>query len=374
MARAPAPQETEALPEADRLEGAPHPRMTAKLFGHTYAEQTLAGSLNQGRIHQGWLLSGPAGIGKATLAYRFARAALSRADERDHAGKSLAVSSQTSGSRQVRALSHPGLLLIRRPYIIKDKRFAASIPVDEVRRLRQFLSLSAERSAWRIVIVDSADELHNSAANALLKSLEEPPPRTIFLLITAEPGRLLPTIRSRCRVLTLDALNAADLRSAAAQALEAEEKNPPSAAEWAILERLAGGSVRRALSLAFGGGTALNEALTKHLCDLPKCDWVALHTLSDKLAPAAASQQYELFFELLSATLSRLIRAAATRTGDPADVALAVRLIGDAKLASFAQLWETVNREKAEADALNLDRKTLILDTFAKLERASARS
>ena len=374
MARAPALQDSESLPEADRLDGAPHPRMTAKLFGHTSAEQTLAEGLAQGRIHHGWLLSGPAGIGKATLAYRFARAALSRSDERDRTGKSLAVSSETSGSRQVRALSHPGLLVIRRPYIVKDKRFGASIPVDEVRRLRQFLSMSAEPGAWRIVIVDSADELHNSAANALLKSLEEPPPRTIFLLITAEPGRLLPTIRSRCRVLTLEALEAADLRAAAMQALEAEEKPEPSAAEWRFLERIAGGSVRRALSLAFGGGTALNEALVKHLESLPRLDWVALHALSDKLAPTAANQQYELFFELLTGTLSRLIRAQATGSGDPADVALAARLMGEAKLASFAQLWETINREKAEADALNLDRKTLILDTFAKLERASLRA
>jgi DNA polymerase III subunit delta' len=138
-----------------------------------------------------------------------------------------------------------------------------------------------------------------------------------------------------------------------------------------VLERASGGSVRRALSLAFGGGATLNESLLKHMTSLPNIDWVALHALSDKLAPAAASQQYELFYELLTGTLARLIRAAATGHGDPADVALGGRLIGEAKLASFAELWETLNRDKAEADALNLDRKTLILDTFAKLERAS---
>ena len=371
MARAPALQETDALPEADRLDGTPHPRMTAKLFGHKPAEIALAEGLHLGRIHHGWLLSGPQGIGKATLAYRFARAALSRPDERDCAGKSLSVSSETSGSRQVRALSHPGLLVIRRPYLIKDKRFAATIPVDEVRRLRQFLAHSAEPTAWRIVIVDSADELHNSAANALLKSLEEPPPRTIFLLITSEPGRLLPTIRSRCRLLNLDGLSGADLRNAANQALEAEDTDVPADSDWPMLERVSQGSVRRTLSLAIGGGTALNTTLAKFLSDLPKLDWVSLHALSDKLAPAAASQQYELFFELLTSTLSRMIRAAATGQGDTADVTLARHLIGDAKLASFADLWETLRREKGEADALNLDRKTLILDTFARLERAS---
>ena len=371
MARAPAVQEAENLPEADRLDGAPHPRMTAKMYGHRAVEQTLAEGLASGRMHHGWLLSGPEGIGKATLAYRFARAALSHAGERDSAGKSLSVSSETSGSRQVCALSHPGLLVIRRPYLIKDKRIAATIPVDEVRRLRQFLSLSVEPKAWRVVIVDSADELHVAAANALLKSLEEPPPRTIFLLITSQPGRLLATIRSRCRVLPMEALSAQGLRQAVSQALKAEGSPVPAGSDWPVLERVSQGSVRRALSLVLDGGTAVNQSLAKHLSDLPKLDWVSLHALSDKLAPTAAAQQYELFFDLLTGTLARLIRAAGTGEGDPADVALARRLIGDARLASFADLWETITREKAEADALNLDRKTLILDTFARLERAS---
>lgn len=371
MARAPAMQEFEALPEADRLDGAPHPRTTAKLYGHKVAEQVLASGLAGGRMHHGWLIAGAEGIGKATIAYRFARAALSRPDERDSAGRSLAVSSETSGSRQVRALSHPGLLVIRRPYNTKDKRFAATIPVDEVRNLRQFLAMSAEANAWRIVIVDTADELNIAAANALLKSLEEPPPRTIFLLVTSQPGRLLPTIRSRCRVLQLDPLGGPNLRAAAGEAIEAEGGKAPVAADWPVLERLASGSVRRLLNLANNGGLALNEAITTHLAGLPKLDGVALHALSDKLAPAAAEQQFELFFELLEGTLARLIRAAATGAGDRGEVALAARLIGDARLATFAQAWETVVREKAEAQALNLDRKTLILDTFARLERAS---
>jgi DNA polymerase III subunit delta' len=371
MARAPVLQEMDATPESDRLDAAPHPRMAVKLHGHAAAEATLAAALAGGRMHHGWLIAGPQGVGKATLAYRFARAALSRPDERDRAGRSLSVSSETTGSRQVRALSHPGLLVIRRPYVHKDKRFTASIPVEEVRRLRQFLAMSAEADAFRIVIVDTADELNIAAANALLKSLEEPPPRTIFLLLTAEPGRLLPTIRSRCRMLHLEGLTAAELEAAATQALEAEGGKLPAAGDWPLIHRLSGGSVRRALSLATTGGIALHEAIAKHLASLPNSDWVALHALSEKLAPAAANQQYELFFELLSGMLARLIRAAVIGAGDPGEVALAGRLIGQAKLASFAEAWETLTREKAEADALNLDRKTLILDTFARLERAS---
>lgn len=374
MARAPATTEIETYPEADKLDGAPHPRFTERLYGHKEAERVLAAGLASGRMHHGWMLAGPAGIGKATLAYRFARAALSRPDERDRAGASLAVSSETTGSRQARALSHPGLLVIRRPYLIKDKRAAATIPVDEVRRLRQFLSLSADETSWRIVIVDTADELNIAAANALLKSLEEPPPRTIFLLVTSEPGRLLPTIRSRCRVLPLRPLADADLRAAVSDALEAEGSATVSDKDWPGLIGMSQGSARRATSLVLGGGLAQAEAIGKHLAALPRVDWGAIHSLADKLAPAAAAQQYELFYELLLGRLAALVRAAATGQGTPADLSLAGKLIGEGRLATFAEAWETLGREKAEADALNLDRKTLILDTFARLERAAGKA
>ncbi len=371
MARAPALQESEVYPEADRLDGTPHPRMTAMLYGHQGAERMLAGELASGRLHHGWLITGPAGIGKATLAYQFARAALSQPDERDREGRSLAVASSTPGSRQVRALSHPGLLVLRRQYQIKEKRAATTITVDDVRRLRQFLSHSAEATAWRIVIIDTADDLNNAAANAVLKSLEEPPPRTVFFLLSSQPGRLLPTIRSRCRVLPLEPLAAPDLKRAHTDAIEAEGGTSPSASDWTKLEALSGGSVRRVASLSANGGLALYETIHSFLSDLPKSDGVAAHALAEKLAPVAAEQQFELFFDLLSATLAKLIKAAATGQGTPADVALSHRLIGAARLAQFAQAWETIQQEKADADALNLDRKSLILETLARLERAS---
>ncbi len=198
MARAPAAlAEAEALPEADCLEGFSHPRFTPRLFGQDAAEHVLHDALGSDRMHHAWLLTGREGIGKATLAYRVAKAALARADERDLFGSSLDIDAATATAHQVGALSHPGLLLLRRVYEPKGKRFHASISVDEVRRLRGFLSLSAEAGSRRVVIVDSADEMNLNAANALLKSLEEPPARTIFLIISSAPGRLLATIRSR---------------------------------------------------------------------------------------------------------------------------------------------------------------------------------
>ena len=368
MARAPALQEIEAAPEIDRLEGFPHPRQTVALFGHEDAERTLAASISSGRMHHAWLLTGPEGIGKATLAYRAAIAALAEPYERDAFGESLAIPAEATASRQVRAMSHAGLLVLRRQYNLKDKRFPQSISVDEVRKLRSFLGHSSGSGGWRVVIVDSADELNVNAANALLKSLEEPPTRTIFLLVSSEPGRLLPTIRSRCRTLALGPLGDKAISRAAKQALDTASAALPDGEEMATLLRLSDGSDRRFLSLLSGGGLDLYKQIYALLAALPEVDWAKLHKLADTLSGAAAEVRFELFFELLLAQIARLVRVGATRTGDEADIRLAGRLATPQRLASLAQVWETVAREKADVVALNLDRKTLILRTVSRLE------
>ncbi len=373
MARAPALSDSEALPEADRLEGFPHPRETLVLVGHQAAEQTFADALNSEKIHHAWLLTGTEGIGKATLSYRVARAALARPEDRDPFGGSLHIETNTPAYRQVTALSHPGLLVIRRGYDPKAKRFATSIAVDDVRRLRNFLSLSAESQGWRAVIVDSADDLNVNAANALLKSLEEPPAKTIFLIISSAPGRLLPTIRSRCRSLALAPLGPGDLTKAVRGALEAAGKPPIVPADLQALAPFAGGSPRRLLAMADGGGLVLQAKITKLFEALPNLDMRAAHALADELQPAAQEQKFELFYDLLLGFLARIVRAGAAQEGERPDVALAARIMGGARLATFAQLWETLARDKADALALNLDRKSLILDTLSKLE-AAARS
>ncbi|WP_439543879.1 DNA polymerase III subunit delta' [Hyphomicrobium sp.] len=373
MARAPALHEIEEFPEADRLDGFAHPRATPRLYGHEPAERTLQSAFESGRMHHGWLIAGPEGIGKATLAYRFARHALAEPGERQ--SDSLDVGMETRAARQILALSHPGLLVIRRAYDIKAKRFPASIPVDEVRRLKTFLGRTGEDGAWRVVIVDRADELNVSAANALLKSLEEPPPRTIFLLISSAPGRLLVTLRSRVRMLDLAALEEEPLRRAVSQAFAASNEEVASAApqpsEWERLAALSGGSVRRVLSLHAAKGLALHERIIKILDGLPQIDWGAVHTLGDELSGQAAEQRYQLFFELLMDAIARLVSVEARGQGTQAEIVRASRLIGPQRLATWAGLWERVAAEKADAEALNLDRKALILNVFSKLDAAS---
>ena len=371
MARAPAVQEIEATPEADRLDGAPHPRETAILHGHATVERQLAEMFATGRMHHGWLISGLTGIGKATLAYRFAGHILAKPEERDPAGQSLDIGPETIAARQVLALSHPGLLLIRRPWDPKGKRFTASIPVDEVRRIRSFVTHTAGGGTHRAVIVDSADELNINAANALLKSLEEPPQRTFFLLVTSEPGRLLPTIRSRCRTLDLTPLADADLKRAAMQAMAKIDGEPPGASDWVRLLALSEGSVRRLLLLWTGDGLKLEERLQKLFQGLPAVDWGLVHTLGDEMGSVVAAQKFEMFFDLLLQLLARMVRARARSLADSPEGRLAARLIPEARLATWAELWETVVREKGDAMALNLDRKSLILDTFRRIEMAA---
>jgi DNA polymerase-3 subunit delta' len=363
-------QETEALPEADRLGGFPHPRETLELAGHAAAERTLAQAFAGGRLHHAWLLAGRAGIGKATLAYRMARHVLAGAAERDSGAQALAVSPGSAAARQIAALAHPGLLVLRRPYDLRTKRLMTVIPVDEVRRLRSFLGLTVGAEGWRVVIVDSADELNPNAANALLKSLEEPPPRAVFLLVASQPGALLPTIRSRCRRLDLQPLDAQSLRRAATAALEAAGMKAPSAGKWLELERLAEGSVRTALQLATGG-IDLYERIAQLLSRLPAVDWPALHTLADQLATDAQSQRLEMFLGALLDSLARLIRTAAARQGAPEETALAARLIPEARLPVWAGTWQAILRDKADAEELNLDRKALIVRAFARIEAAS---
>jgi DNA polymerase-3 subunit delta' len=378
MARAPrsaASQDVadaEALPEADRLGEFPHPRRTYDLFGHVAAEEMLGRALARDRLHHAWLLAGRPGIGKATLAYRMARHLLASPGERDPAGKSLAVPSDCAAARQIAQLAHPGLLVLRRPCDLKTKRLASSIPVDEVRRLRSFLGLTAAAQAWRIVIVDSADELNPNAANALLKSLEEPPPRALFLLVTSQPGALLPTIRSRCRRLDLPPLDADSLRRAAGAALAAAGMKAPPADKWQGIERLAEGSVRAALQL-ITGGIELNDRVEQIFARLPTIDWQASHMLADSLALDAQEQRYEMFFTLLLDAMARLIRVSASGQGSAGERALAARLLPPERLAAWSNLWQAILRDKAEVRELNLDRKALIVRTFARIE-AAARS
>ena len=379
MARVPREQEIEVFPEADCLEGFPHPRFTERLFGQGEAEAQLAEGLAGGRLHHAWMLVGPEGVGKATLAYRFAKRALQSDDGAGglfgdaEPSVSLDVDPAASAARLVEALSHPDLLVLRRPYDIRNKRFKTAITVDEVRRLRGFLGHRASGGAHKVVIVDSADELNVNAANGLLKALEEPPERVVFLLICSMPGRLLATIRSRCRLLMLQPLGHEDLEAAARQALAAAEIDAPVAEDWPALMTAAGGSVRRLLSLVGDDGAGLARRVDELFDHAARGNWSRIHQLADALSGVQAAASFDAFVELLTVRLAGIIRAAATGEGEAGDVAAARRLrVGD-DLASWAELWETLVREKAVQGTLNLDRRAFLLEAARRLGSLSRR-
>jgi DNA polymerase-3 subunit delta' len=357
MARAPAVIETEAPPEVDRLEGFPHPRETQTVFGHAAAERALIDAFASGRMHHAWLISGRVGIGKATLAYRLARFLLADPRDRTAPETSLDVAHESIAARQVLTLSHPGLLVLRRVWNPTTKRFGTSIPIDEVRRLRSFLGHTAAEDTWRVVIVDTADDLNPNAANALLKSLEEPPKRTVFILLVAEPGRLLPTIRSRCRFLPRAPLGPEELRRAASAAA-ASRGDTLTLSE--SLEALADGSARRLLELSDGTGAKLHERILSILTTLPKIDWNAAHILADDLGAFSADQRFEMFFTILLGIMAKAIRAAAA--GEPSAWS-----IPPERAPVWAELWEAIVREKDEALELNLDRRAFVLSTLSRL-------
>jgi DNA polymerase-3 subunit delta' len=354
--------------EPDRLDGFSTPREVDRVFGHQAAIAEFSDAFASGRLHHAWLLVGPEGIGKATLAYRFARMALAEgdqrfardADDRDHAI-----------FRKIAALSHPNLLLIRRSWVEKSKRYSEWIGVEEVRRLRAFLGHSAGEGGWRVVIVDRADELNQNAANALLKALEEPPPRTLFLLISSAEGRLPVTIRSRARTLRVTALGEEEVTKAVQAALE-RDGHEADAKTLATAIALSQGSVRRTLELVSSAGIELYSDILEALGALPEIDGARLHRLVDRLAGAGNSDRLDLYLSLLLGVIERLVRHAATGQGaTPNEQALAKRLVSTANLAHWAEVWEAMSEDKAEAQALNLDRGLLLLETWFRLQQVA---
>lgn len=365
-------EDTTALPESDRLGDFLHPRQTIDLIGHGSAEEALLSAFASNRLHHGWLISGPEGIGKATLAYRFARFLLSPEHQRDPSGKSLEIVGETPTSSQIRAQSHPNLLVLRRQWSSKTERFAQDITVGNVRGLRSFLGNTAADAGWRAVVVDRADDLNANAANALLKALEEPPPRCVFLLVSAAPGRLPVTIRSRCRPLMLNPLENQDLLKAVRAALEGAGDESASDQLLADCAVLAQGSVREALQLISHNGLELYETLLSALRGLPDVDYAALHKFADGLTARGAEARYELALTLLEGMMARMMLQAATGRGAIGDEAsLADRLMRTGALAQWTELWETIQRNRADMAALNLDKKSFVLGTFFQLEETA---
>ncbi len=326
-----------------------HPRETFELFGHGDAERALLEAYAGGRIPHAWLIGGPAGIGKATLAYRMARFVLAHPDPSAadvRAARSLALDAGHPAARRVAAQSHPDLLTLERT--IGDKgKLRQDIAVDDVRRSGSFFGSTAAAGGWRIAIVDCVDDLNAAGANALLKVIEEPPARALLLLVSHAAGRVLPTIRSRCRMLTLRPLAESDVARAAASALGRQVDDP------AIRQaaKAAEGSVARALRLLDGPALELRGRILELLQKLPDIDPRALHALGDALG-GSAPEPLAGFVDAVNGWLSAQLERAPRESR---------------RLARVAETWEKVNRAADEAATYNLERKPLVFAVFGLL-------
>ena len=354
----------QVYPEADRNGTLPHPRETSVLFGQEAAETAFLDAVRSGRMHHAWALNGPKGVGKATLAWRIARYLLAG----DLTADTLQMEPGHPVFRHAAALSEPRLALLRRPWDMDKKRLKTAITVDEVRSLRGFFSLSSTDGGWRVAIVDAADELNLNAANALLKSLEEPPARTAFLLVCHQPGRLLPTIRSRCRALSCASLPPEPLT----QALEAAGLE--AAQDPVALAELSGGSPGQAAELLDMEGLPLYGEIMELLSSLPGLIRPKALALGEACAGRGAEVRYSLTRRLISLALTRMARQGATGQAAPqaapGEAETFARLSPTPSAArAWAELAQQLEARASHAAAVNVDPASVILDTLLALEK-----
>ncbi len=354
------------------------PRHQTAFVGQDAAEQEFLSAFNAGRMPHAWLIAGPRGVGKATLAFRIARFVLAHGDAGprdegpslfgDPLPKSLPTSLQIGPDhpvfRRVASGGHSDLRVFERTVNSKTGRLHRDISVDEIREVRSFLSLTPAEGAWRVVIVDSADDMNPSSANALLKILEEPPNRALLLLVSHEPGRLLPTIRSRCRRLWLGPLD-----EGAMSTLLATRAPGLSGEDLALLTQLSEGSIGRALTLAEEGGIELFREVRDLMGSLPRLDLTELHRLGEKVARDTSGDTMRSLGEMIDWLLVRFARISAHVDAGPAVVGLPAQMAGS--LDRWIEVWEKTRRLFGEAEGLNLDRKQVVLETFLAIEDAA---
>ena len=330
------------------------PRETTALFGHDEAERALLEAYKGGRIPHAWLMGGPPGIGKATLAFRLARFVMAHPDPlaaETQKADSLAIDPESPVARRIAAQAQGDLLVLERSINEQTGKLYTVIRVDDVRRTASFFGSTAGEGGWRIAIVDAVDDLQREGANALLKVLEEPPKRSLLLLISHAPGRELPTIRSRCRRLLLRPLETEDVGRALA---EATGRNP-SEADVGRAAEASEGSVGRALGLLDASALALRQRVLELFAQLPNPDPRALHALGEAIG-GSDPRTLEAFMDLVNGWLS---------------AQLAETSRGRAQMARVAETWEKVNRAAREAEIYNLERKPLVFSVFGALAEAA---
>ncbi|MGB3537488.1 MAG: DNA polymerase III subunit delta' [Mesorhizobium sp.] len=337
----------------DTLDGVPEPSETARLVGHQQASAMLIAAYRVGKLPHALILAGPVGVGKATLAFHLAHHLL-KYPKFEAAPEALAEPDTASSLfRQIATGAHPSVLHLTRPLNEKTKTYKTVVTVDEIRKVSRFLSMTAHDGGYRVVIIDPADDMNTNAANALLKNLEEPPARTLFVLIVHAPGGLLPTIRSRCQLVRLAPLDADELMSV----LDAVDQSPPHdpVARAALAER-AGGSVRNAILLTQYGGMEIAQSVDE-LIAAGKPDIAGAHRIAEAVSGRDRAIAFDLFNRRVLDLLSETARQAALSGA-----------LGRAK--KLSDTWHEALNAISETETYNLDKKQHALMMIDRLNAA----
>ena len=345
--------DTFVAPEADRADGCPHPREVYSLVGHQDAETRFAALYGQDKLHHAWLVSGASGIGKATLAYRMIRRVLGGAPQTQ--GR-LDVPESDPAAQRIQSLGHGDFLLIRRPYDIKTKKLRAEIPVTEARKISEFFSRKPSEGGWRVCLIDSIDEMNRNASNAVLKTLEEPPEKALIILLSKAPGRLLPTIRSRCMDMPLRAVPGDELRP------WLKDKTGNEGADIDAAIKLAKGAPGKAYALAQSADTVL-KPLYNFISGFPRVNPRMAHSISDALSLQKAAIAHGLFWDALQDIIYAQSVYAATGEWESAFAPIALDRSPDQWMDIHIELK---NMHLAQA-GLNMNKKTVLLQALTMI-------
>jgi DNA polymerase-3 subunit delta' len=320
------------------------------LFGHDAAVTAFRAGMESGRLHHAWLISGAQGVGKALFADKAALRLLADAGGPKVSGPGLDVADEHRIARLVEAGSHPDLMRLERLPRDSGGDLARSITVDQVRGLQRLFATTASLSPWRVVVIDSIDDLERSGANALLKNLEEPPAHCLFLLVSHAPERLLPTIRSRCHQIRLAPLDRDAMTSALRAALPDAD-----AAEIATLAEVGEGSPGRAIAFRGLDIDALDRAM-RELAREGDPTNARRAQLAQSLSLKAAQPRYEAF---LGRAPSLIAQIAKERSGTA--------------LAEALKLWERASDLAGSATRLSLEPQSVVFELGGMLAALAPR-
>lgn len=347
-----------------------HPRSMTFLMGHEAVEKELLDLFNSGRMPHGIILSGVSGIGKATLAYRFARFLLKHGNADDNQDSlfgdgggdtptSLDVAADDPVFSKVSSGGHPDLLTIERLYDATKNKTAATLAVSELRRVEPFLRMTSSNGGWRVVIIDDADTMNRNAQNALLKILEEPPKKTLIMLVTHRLGALIPTIRSRTRLLNIKPLpqpTISELLNLKGHELDLNQKQ--------IITAMAENSFGQSCNILEQGGL---ESFATIITMLQDISWTDIHAFADQLGRAGQEQAYQNFKDTILWIYKSLSFAKARGlplSPDALNTEPLSTILNNSSLAQLLKICENLSSQFDQTERSNLDKKQAILRAF----------